>query len=59
MSVSPAQLGPANARIQDDACLDNVARERMKLEEVRSGRILCSGPNICIGSWNVERFNPM
>ena len=47
MDVSPTHNGFANARIQDNACVDNEnvmqVRHRMNLRRMRGGNWICCG----------------
>ena len=61
MSVSPAQSRQANARIQTNACVNDIDINeknlvRMFLDEFRSGPLTCSGELLKVGIFNVEHF---
>ena len=58
INVSPACERPVNARIHDARRSNEEHRQRLPLEVIRQGRLVCSEKKLNIGTWNVEHLTP-
>ena len=64
MSVSPAQSRQANARIQANACANDIeinerTSVRLSLDELRSGLLACCGEFLKVGTWHVDHLTDL